>query len=116
MKAHQLIVTRLPLSQLWNQDGPLPATRGNQLDAGSARLLLQEEGVRLVRADIGEPLEWIPHKDRFHFWKTEVIPHLVPTSEQGGFRLEDYPNDYCYIGTEWRCPEAPPIILFEKHH
>ena len=108
------IVTEMPLTELWNGNGPLDARRGEYLGETDIVLLLRD-GSSFVVADVGLPLRWISEDDRFAFWKTEVKSRLV-APDADGFILDDYPGSYCYVATMWKCASTGPVIVLEKHH
>jgi hypothetical protein len=76
--------------------------------------LLREEASFVV-ADVGHPLRWIQVADRFTFWKKEVQPHLAPP-DTVGFYPDDYPGEYCYVASLWKCGSSAAVILLEKLH
>lgn len=117
MQPDQRVVVAIPLSESWDDSGDLPLTKMRNVGRGHVTDLLRQGPVRFVVADCGAPLSWIPSDDAFSFWKTEVRPRLVePDKAVLGFRLKDYPGEFCYVGTEWCGNGASPVILLEKHH
>lgn len=115
MDAHLKIVTQLPLLELWRNDGFTSRSRGGGLSQDEISSLLRMGKVQFVIADIGGHLKWIPMDQCYDFWKTEVQPRLAePTTKVA---LEDFPENYCYLASEWGGnEEMRPIILIEKHH
>ena len=77
MHASQLIVTRMPLGNLWDSEGQLEAHRVRRVGKDEISELMRN-GSTFVVADVGQPLCWIPEQDRFMFWKAEVQGRLVP--------------------------------------
>lgn len=63
----------------------------------------------------GSRLRWIKGDDRFDFWKNELQPHLADP-ETTRWSLEDYPDEYFYIATEWRWREedSPYCIVLTQ--
>ena len=114
MHAAQQIVTGTPLTGLWDSNGPLDAKHVGYAGEAEIKKLLRD-GSTFVVAEPGKPLCWIPMRDRLAFWKKEVRRRLVSLGA-GGFRLEDYPGNYCYVAAEWQLPSSRPIIVLEKHH
>jgi hypothetical protein len=114
MDTAQRIVTQTPLTELWNTDGPLDACRAENLGETDIKRLLRN-GSSFVVAEAGQPLRWISEGDRFAFWKTEVKCRLV-APDADGFHLDDYPGNYCYVATMWKCPSTAAVIVLEKHH
>jgi hypothetical protein len=70
------IVTRLPLTELWNSAGIVDARRVGDIGKADIVRLLQD-GSSLVVAEVGQPLLWIADEDRFAYWKAEISCHLV---------------------------------------
>jgi hypothetical protein len=117
MDATDRIVTQLPLSVLWDEQGTLTARRGRSLTKEELRILLQGVPVRFVVADPGLPLRWIPEAERFVFWKAEVRPRLVEHPEQP-IDIYSYPEGRAFVASEWVSadPLSSPIVLLESHH
>ncbi|MCE2961846.1 MAG: hypothetical protein ACK5UE_09480 [Chitinophagales bacterium] len=114
MKINSRIIFNLPLTEIWNEGGVLKSTnRIRYLNEREIREILKEDSVSFVIADVGKPLEWIKIDDRFSFWKKDLQLHLAKTDN---FYLEDYPEKYVYVASEWRDEFNFSIILLEKHH
>ncbi|QQO22442.1 hypothetical protein JJB98_22175 [Bradyrhizobium diazoefficiens] len=114
MDAAQRLVVGLPLEELWTSQGPLHAQRA--VGVGEAEIAhLLKDGSTFVVADVGKPLRWIPHADRFAFWNTELKCRLVPP-DVDSFDLNAYPGSYCYLASVWRDGSSSPIIVLEMHH
>jgi hypothetical protein len=64
MDTAQKIVTQIPLTELWNADGPLDARRAKNLGEADIKRLLRD-GPSFVVAETGLPLRWICEDDRF---------------------------------------------------
>jgi hypothetical protein len=60
-------------------------------------------------------IRWISGRDKYRVWKMELISHVIDPAK-GTFRLEEFPEEYCYEASEWRTPSDAIIILFEAHH
>jgi hypothetical protein len=116
MEPEQRIVVSMPLDEIWDERGPVAATRGRTLGLQEIAALLSSEAVQFVVANGGSPPRWIRFDDRFTFWKTEVKVRLVPADAEK-FYLGDYPGEYCYVPTEWRRSVGQStIVLLECHH
>ncbi len=90
MRPDQRVVTRLPLTELWDPHGTLPMERGRTVGREHVTDLLRSGRARFVLANCGDPLRWIPSDDTYRFWKAEVKDHLVePDAAERGFRLEE---------------------------
>lgn len=116
MAKRQRIVWRTPLEELWDSGGPVPATAGRPLGATEISDLLRTGPVSFVRANVGEPLRWIPESEGFDFWKREVKPHLVPPDKVEEISLDDFEEGYCYLATEWTRSDKPPVVLLLMVH
>ena len=113
MKPEQRIVTKLPLSELWDQRGTLFGERIRYLDQNLVRELLSTGPVQFIVADCGASLNWIPTQKRFEFWKA-IRPQVA--DETHCIQLDHFPNDTAYIASEWRGRTGECLILLEKHH
>jgi hypothetical protein len=114
MRPGDRIITRLPLKELFDDNGPVEAVRQRELNAHDIRELLQAGPLRFVVANCGAKPTWIAGPERFEFWKSEVLPHLADPKE--GADLESFPGGYCYFASEWRCPDGSPVVLLEMVH
>lgn len=113
LKPSQKVVTRTPVTVLWNNSGLVPGERGPQLTQGDIKTLLKQGPVQFVVADVGHPFAWIPVKNCFDFWKEELKTHLA---EGDSFYLADYSGEYCYVALQWESDSSVPIVILEKHH
>lgn len=113
MKPEQRIVTKLPLKELWDENGTLSEGRIGSLGQNNLAELLRARPVQFVIADVGEKLDWIPTQDRFEFWKT-VRPQILDSP--GPIYLEHFPSKTAYAASEWRGRAGECLILLEKHH
>jgi hypothetical protein len=110
----QRIVTHLPLRDLWDDNGPLPAAWVRDLSPAQMRELLRVGPIRFVVAKIGAKPRWVAVADCFDFWKREVLPHLAGPEQR--VSLEQFPGGYCYFAAEWECGGGPPIVVLQKCH
>ncbi|MDI3285767.1 hypothetical protein QHF83_20865 [Polyangium sp. 15x6] len=107
-------MTRIPVEELWTDEGALPATRLRTLDREAIRELLRRGPVRFVVADVGHRLRWIPPAERFDFWKRDGNLHLA---EADAMHPGDFPDGMAYRASEWTAPGGEaPIIVLEVHH
>jgi hypothetical protein len=113
MRPDQRIVTKIPLAELWDETGALPAERTRQLDENLIRGLMGTGQVQFIVADCGATLNWIPMAERFEFWKT-VRPQVADPSQP--IVLKQFPNETAYVASEWRGSTAECLILLEAHH
>jgi hypothetical protein len=111
------IVVQMPLTQLWDESGTLPLKKRREVGRSDVAELLRGGSVSFVIADCGRPLNWVPHRDCYRFWKNEVKPRLVePDAAERGFRLEEFPGQYCYVASEWGLGEEGPVVVLETYH
>ena len=106
------VVTRIPLSELWDLEGKT-GSKQRTLNESDMTALLRQGQVRFVVAECGDPLKWIPLSQCHDFWKTELKPRIVETER---FNLEDFPGAYCYVASEWDDGQPSPLVLLEKYH
>jgi hypothetical protein len=114
MRFDQRIVSQTPLRQLWNERGVVSARELRELSASDIDELLRVGRVQFVVADVGSPLRWIPADECYGFWKSEVKNHLADPSKK--IYLEDFPDEYCYVASEWESEDGKPIVLVVMWH
>ena len=65
--------------------------------------LLKVKDLVFIVGNIGQQLEWIPKDNTYDFWKNTVRSRVVePDKVYDGFQLEDYPDNCCYLVSEWQ--------------
>ena len=114
MKPELRLVSQMPLAELWNEHGVIPAERMRELGSSDIASMLRAGKVRFVIADIGHHLEWVSVEDSFRFWKSEVKRHLAQPDHKT--YLEDFPGEYCYFASEWKTDLGEPIVLLSRAH
>ena len=114
MKPELRYVSKMPLTELWNDSGVIAAKKVRDLGSSEIVSMLRAGRVRFVVADIRHHLQWIPLEDCYEFWKSEVKMHL--TQPDANTYLEDFPGEYCYLASEWKAEVGEPIVLLEKSH
>ena len=114
MEAALRVITRLPLQQLWRDDGSVSDGREASLSAPEIKELLGAGPVHFVVADVGFPPAWTPARESYRFWKNDVQPHLV--EPDAPVSPEDWPGEYVYFASRWGDDAGVPIIVLEKHH
>src|SRR5215469_5217870 len=72
----QRIVTRIPLAELWDENGTVASERIRSLDENTLVDLVRSGSVQFVVADCGLKLDWIPREKRFDFWQS-VRPQIA---------------------------------------
>jgi hypothetical protein len=114
MPRSKRIVSQLPLTTLWTDEEDLNVVREKYLDKEAIRELLKQTLVQFVVADGGSQLRWITPDKCYEFWKTEVQQHVTDNPHK--FYLDNFPDNYAYIASQWTSKNKQPIILLEKSH
>jgi hypothetical protein len=114
MKRELRYVSQMPLAELWNDHGIVAAEKVRELGLSEIVLMLREEPVRFVVADIGDHLQWVSLEHCYEFWKSEVKEHLAQPDAKT--YPEDFPGEYCYFASEWKADVGEPIVLLAKSH
>jgi len=114
MDAALKVVTQMPLTELWRDDGFTTTSRVRWLTADDITSLLRAGRVQFVVADVGVSPRWIPLGECYDFWKREAQPHLAAPESRAS--LDDFPDGYCYFASEWSSQDGAPIIVCERHH
>ena len=107
------IVTKIPLTELWDGKGKIDSERICYLDQRKLAELLRASEVHFVVADCGLKLEWIPPQERFRFWKR--VRRQIADPGKPIYR-ETFPQEIAYIASEWRGRAGECLVLLEKHH
>jgi hypothetical protein len=108
------IVTRLPLQELWGDNGFTTTSRGRGLTDDDITTSLRAGLVQFVVVNVGVPPCWIQISDCYEFWKQEARAHLAAPGERA--QLDTFPGCYCYFASEWQTGAEPPIVVLEKQH
>jgi hypothetical protein len=106
------VVTRLPLEELWNDDGVIAARRARDLDAVRNALRL---GTEAAVANVGDPLRWLRGRELFDWWKAEAAPRLLDP-EVAAWRLEQLPDQRGWLASEWTVLNGGSVLAFEALH
>jgi hypothetical protein len=109
------IVSVLPVDRLSIGRIEVEAKRDRYLSPDELKEMLRKFPVEFMVANVGSPLKRIEVERCYEYWKSEVQPHLVADAQKG-FRLEDFPNSYAYIASEWSGQIETPIVLLELYH
>ena len=107
------IVTKIPLSEIWDETGLLLASRVRYLDLSDLKELLKQSSVYFVVADCGLPLRWIPKAETFTFWK-EIRDRVAAPNTP--IFLEHFPGNESYVASLWEGRESKYLVLLERHH
>jgi hypothetical protein len=113
LRPDQRIVTKIPLTELWDESGTLTGQRVRYLDVSNLTELLRAGPVQFLVAEAGLKLRWIPTQQRFEFWKT-VRPQIADPVKR--IYLKQFPNETAYIASEWAGRTGECLILLERHH
>jgi hypothetical protein len=103
-------VTRLPLTELWDDSG----TRAGRvirrdLSEDDLRQLLRCGPVQFVEIRMGERPNWLPFDERFSFWKERLQPRLTQWGPEGRIYTDELP---VYIASEWEIEGTPaPVVV-----
>ncbi len=117
MQPEDRIIVAMPLAGLWDEDGDLSITRKRDLGRKELVELLRKGPVQFVVANCGDRPLWFNLDIAYRLWKNEVKPRLVEPNEAAtGFRLENFPGEYCYLATEWDPLKETPVVLLEMYH
>jgi hypothetical protein len=108
------VVTRLPLQELWTTSKTLEHRRKRKLKKDDIKGIIKTNPVEFVFADVGHKLHWTNKGECFEIWKREIEKHLIENNEK--INLEDFPDNYGYLASEWTDDQALPIVLLEKLH
>jgi hypothetical protein len=114
MKLSGKVVTKIPLETLWTNELEIPAKRKSYLTKNDIKQLLKQSKLQFVIADGGYKLNWIEINKCFDFWKSEVEKHLA--TDINKIYLDNFPDNYAYIASEWIGEIETPIVLLEKVH
>jgi hypothetical protein len=108
------IVTRLPLTELWNAEGPVAAVELGALSEEEVRAKLRLGAVGVV-ASGGKPLRWLRGAELFEWWKVEARPRLVEPERTRRYDVpprasaEERPGVLRLTGTAWRIFRASGV-------
>lgn len=117
MEINKKIVTSFNIEELWNENEVISARQIRDLDYEEIVELLKTSKISFVIADIGMPIKWIPIQENYDFWKKELKNRVTdPEKAKKGFRLEDYPGEYCYLVSEWKDNLRNTFLLLKKYH
>ena len=75
---------------------------------------LKSEKVRFVVANVGYPPDWILVETCYEFWKSEVKDRCAENGNE--IVLENYPDEYAHVASQWEDGSKFPIILLQMHH
>lgn len=105
------VVTVMPLEELWDDDGAF-GRHVEHLSTDQIKAILRSGKVRFVEANVGEPLRWTAPDDCFARWR-QVAANVTDVER---FALEDFPDEWAFVASEWEGRSGERLILLEKHH
>lgn len=114
MESSKKIVTEIPLKKLWNDKGIISVRRDRYLTRGDLVELLKATPVEFVIANIGNNLKWIPKNSCYKVWSSSIKKQVVQAINK--FELNQFPNGWAYVASEWSGEIQTPIVLLEKYH
>lgn len=104
-------VESLPLTELWNDNGPLEAQRVRECTKEDIEALLQRGAVRFVVATLKFPLIWNDLEGSGSFWEREASASIYQEAHP---EPAYYPDGYYYKPSAWVVTATgEPIILLE---
>jgi hypothetical protein len=107
------VVIQTPLTELWTSKEALGHKRIRNLGKEDIRAMIKAKPIEFVFADVGRQLIWTDKSKCFDVWKNEIEKHLI---EREKIKLDDYPDSYGYVASEWANDGSSPIVLLEKLH
>jgi hypothetical protein len=113
LRSEQRIVTKIPLSELWDENGTITQERLRNLDRANLADILLSRSIQFVVADCGLKLKWIPTQEQVELWK-KVEPQIADPLKP--IHLDRFPNEIAYVASEWHGHSGQSLILLEKHH
>ena len=114
MKIDDRVVTHLPLTDLFDANGPVAAERVVALGVQDIQEMLRRGPCRFVFAEGGRPLTWTEAATCFATWAHEVRPHLAAPESKNN--LDEFPGAYLYFASAWRLQDGEEIVVLEMHH
>ena len=115
MKTSDRQVITLPLTELWDDSGPVPAEKERQLSRDDLRVLLRSGPIRFVIADVGSKLRWVDHDQCWSFWQTEARDRVTDPGREALNSCASY-DGLCYIATQWHLTSGESVVLLEAIH
>jgi hypothetical protein len=110
VKLNQRVVTQFPFDEIWNDEKVVSREFIRHLVETDIKKLLPQSQVHFVIIQVGLKPKWIAPNECFNFWKNEVRQNLAKDKR---IYLEDYPNHFCYVASEWVSNLTLPIVVLE---
>jgi hypothetical protein len=104
-------VSHTPLVSLWDDNGYF-GERLRRLTSAGIQDLLREGPCRFVEVNVGWPLEWISLSECFDFWK-QSCQHIADNDR---IILENFPDGFAYVASQWIGRGGECVIVLEKFH
>ena len=108
------VVIQTPLTELWTAEQILEHKRRRNLQKEDIKAILKDKSIEFVFADVGQKLRWTEKNKCFDTWKREIEKHLIEDNTK--IRIDDYPDNYGYLASEWTKNDDSPVVLLEKIH
>jgi hypothetical protein len=107
-------VTRLPLTELWDESGTCAArVVRDDLTEDDIRQLLRRGPVQFVEIRMSERPNWVPLDERFTFWKERLQPRLTRWGPEQRIYTDEFP---VYVASEWEIAGATtPVVVATLH-
>lgn len=103
-------VTRLPLTELWDESGTCTGkVIRDDLSEEDMRQLLRLGPVQFVEIGMRERPNWVPFDERFAFWKERLQPRLTQWGPENRIYTDEFP---VYVAAEWEVEgvTAPVVV------
>jgi hypothetical protein len=114
MELAKKIVTKIPLSQLWDSNKLLEAKREAYLTQADIKGILQTEPTVFIVANLGKTLQWIKPSEIYAFWKSTAKNHIA--DDLSRIDYESFPDNYAFVASKWVGEGEEVIVLLEKFH
>ena len=108
------IVTKIPLECLWTEEEELDFERQKYLNGEEIKEILKAGPVRLIVADVGQKLKWIPLDKCFERYKKEIKEHIIDHLEN--IDLEKFKYNFAYIASLWTDKANKKVVVLEQVH
>lgn len=105
------IITKMPLDKLEFDNKDFKKCRFLVIE--EIKKLLTQNQISFAIADVGKPLEFIKSEAVFEFWKKNK-ENIAKDLDK--INLEDYPEEFAFVASEWISNSNEKVILLEKHH
>lgn len=105
-------ITEFPLQSIYRDEKEIAAKRIRHLSEDDIASLLSTEKLIFATAEIGKELEWHDAEEAKTFFDQQVKYRVAYPDEE--IFLDDFPENYCYVASEWSPFPEGYLILLEK--